>query len=339
MDSSDDGDLFLKQAKEIIKNKTAFCLAGGGVLGIGEVGALSRWIDHGGNLKNITHIAGASIGAVLAIAVAAGADIDWIKKLMDGLDLKKFRDGPNAIVKFWRLFKTYGWYAGDAITDFIGEMLTELVGDSEITMLELFNRNKIHLTLNYNSLNFKAAFFVDHITEPTTKVKNAGRMSSGYPVYFEAIFRKYLSDGEWKMDTIIDGGTVDNFPLHILREQGVPDSKIIGLKLCSTDQMKQYSHTHGMYDGNHYDYGEPENLVDMIERMIDMMRTLAMRIHVKSNDWILTAKINCADYSSTDFNITKEQLRDVYEAGENSIDQLILDTACCLRDGKYPVDL
>jgi len=337
MDSSDDEDTFLKQAKDIIKNKTAFCLAGGGVLGVGEVGAFSRWISHGGKLKNITHIAGASIGAILAIAVAAGADIEYIQRLMDGLDLKTFKDGPNALVKFYRLFKTYGWYAGDTITEFIGTMLQELVGDSEITMLELFNRTGVHLTLNYNSLNFKDAFYIDHNTEPNTKVKDAGRMSSGYPIFFEAIFRKYLSDGKWKRDTIIDGGTIDNYPLHILREQGVPDSKILGMKLCNTDQMKQYSHTHGMNDGKHYDFGEPENLVDMIERMIDMMRTLAMRIHVKSNDWILTAKINCADYSSTDFDITPEQLRTVYEAGENSIDQLILDTACCLREGKYPI--
>jgi predicted acylesterase/phospholipase RssA len=160
-------------------------------------------------------------------------------------------------------------------------------------------------------------------------------MSASYPLFFQAVFRDYInSAGKKSQNVIMDGGILDNYPLHVLREQGVPDRKMLGLKLCSTDGMKEYKVESGT--NAKYDFGKPDNVLDATIRLISLMRKTAMKLHVKSKDWMLTAKINVKDLSSMDFDITQQEMRDVYECGKISIDQLIVDTAEHLEAGTYP---
>lgn len=338
-----DDDPYISQARKLIVSKKGLCIGGGGVLGVGEIGALDRWIEQGGKLENITHIVGASVGSLLAIAIAAGADMPYLQKKLGNINFSQFKDGPNVITKLIRFCRQYGWYDGNAITEFIGQVLHDLVGNSEITMLELYKLTGKHLTVNYCSLNFEDSFYVDHLTEPNTKVKEAGRMGSGYPGFFKAYMRRYLHiDSEdsarnrYMNDVIIDGGTVDNYPLHVLREQGLSDDEIFGLKLCSTDDIKEYTYENGIYASDRkYDFGEPTDIEDYLTRLISLLRKAAAKQHVKSNDWILTVKINVKNMSSLDFDMSEQQKRDIYEAGVISIDKFIADTALLIKSGRY----
>jgi len=334
-ESSED-EVFLTQARQIIINKTGMCLAGGGVLGLGEVGALDRWVRHGGDLRKVTHIVGASVGSMLAAIIACGGDMDFIKKKMD-IDMRTFQDGPNIFMKMYKFFKKYGWYEGKKLTNWLGEIIGELTGDSEITMIEAYARTGVHLTLVYNSLNFVDAFYVDHLTEPNTKLKDAVRMSASYPFEFEAIFRRYLTqNGTMANDVIIDGGTIDNYPLHVLREQGLSDLQIIGFKLCNTDEIKEYAQEQDPISPK-YDFGEPSGLSEFVSRLVTLMRSMAMKVHVKSEDWMLTVKINVSNLKATDFNIDEEQKRTLYESGVTAVDQIIADTANLIKSHKYPL--
>lgn len=336
-------DPYLAQAKKLIAGKVGLCIGGGGVLGVGELGAINRWIEQGGALTNLTHIVGASVGSLLAIAIAAGADMEYLHHKLGHLNFSKFKDGPNAVTKLFRFCRQYGWYDGTAITDYIGQILHDLVGDSEITMLELFKRTGKHLTVVYCSLNFEDVFYIDHYTEPNTKVKEAGRMGSGYPGFFKAYMRRYLhidefdpNQNRYMDDVIIDGGTVDNYPLHVLREQGLSDDQIFGLRLCYSDDIKEYSQEHGAYAvDKKYDFGEPTGVEDYLTRLIALLRTAASKQYVKPNDWILTVKINVKNMSSLNFDMTDKQKGEVYDAGMAAMDKFISDTSAQIKSGGY----
>lgn len=336
-------DPYLVHAKKIVSEKVGLCIGGGGVLGIGVLGAIKRWIDQGGCLHKLTHIVGASVGSLIAITIAAGADIEYLQANLGNLDFKKFKDGPNVITKLVRFCRQYGWYDGTAITDFLGKILQDLVGNSEITMLELFKKTGKHLTVVYCSLNFEDVFYIDHYTEPNTKVKEAGRMSSGYPGFYKAYMRRYLHindadalQNQYMNDVIIDGGTVDNYPLHVLREQGLTDDQIFGLRLCSTDDIREYTQENGLYAGNKkYDFGEPNGIEEYLTRLISLLRTAASKQYVKPNDWILTVKINVKNMSSLDFDIKDNEKEEIYQAGINALDKFITDTALRIKTGEY----
>ena len=307
-----------------VTQKTGLCIGGGGILGIGEIGALQRWTELGGSLSQLTHVVGSSVGSIIAIAIAAGADMKYIHNKIGNLDYSRFKDGPNTLVKLFRFFKRYGWYEGKAIGDFIGSILQDLVGNSEITMLQLYEKTKKHLTITYTSLNFEDVFYIDHITEPDTKVKEAGHMSGCYPGFYEAYRRRYLhtpdddpTQSKYMDDIIIDGGTLDNYPLHVLREQGLKDDQIFGLKLYSSQEIEQETK---QQSNKRCDSGEPKNAEEYLTRLISLFRKSATKQYVRSSDWLLTVKIDIKDYSSIDFNITDNQKIDIYNAGVKAMD-------------------
>ena len=181
---------YKKLAIEIIAAKTAFAIEGGGALGVGEVGALSRWVELGGDLSKITHIVGASVGSIIATAIANGADIEFMKKTLFGLNLGQFEDNSYGLIRdLARLIKKYGWNKGHTITDWAGSLLCQLCGDSEVTMAEQYERTGVKLTTNGCSLRFKDTFYMNHETEPNTKQKDSIRMSSSIPIFYAAIFR------------------------------------------------------------------------------------------------------------------------------------------------------
>ena len=336
MESVSSDESYINEARKIITEKTGLCIAGGGVLGIAEVGALNRWIDHGGDLRKLTHVVGSSVGSIISTIITNGGDIEYIKQIIGDLDLKKFKDGPNVFSKLWNLFRKFGWYSGDYLKGQCETIVEELTGNGNITMLEAYEISGVHLTITYNSLNFEDVFYIDHITEPTTMMKDAMQMSCRYPLFFHAFFRPYTnSNGKKCKDVIIDGGTIDNFPLHVLREQGLSDRKIFGLKLCSSDDIKEYALESGT--NKKYDFGEPKKVMTYASRLLNLMRKTAMKEHVRAKDWMLTTKIFVGNMSSMDLDITKEEKYELFKNGETSIDQLVLDTAILLEKGEYPV--
>ena len=61
---------------------------GGGVKGIGLVGAIKAVEEFGYNFKNL---AGTSAGAIVASLLAVGYTTNEIKSIMDGLEYSKFK--------------------------------------------------------------------------------------------------------------------------------------------------------------------------------------------------------------------------------------------------------
>lgn len=324
-----------ERAKKIIIAKTALAIEGGGALGVGEVGALSRWVELGGDLKKITHVVGSSVGSIIASAIAVGADIEYMKKTLFGLDLQQFEDNsPGLIRDFARLIKKYGWNKGQAITDWAEGIMHELTGNADITMAEAHEMSGVVLTTTGCSLRFMDTFYMNYKTEPKTRLVDSIRMSSSIPLYYAAVFRETKTDCGEITDCIVDGGTMDNYPIHVLREQGVAPHKILGLKLCNTVEMAEYADEKR---GIRHDYGEVENLKQCLVKLVEMLRLTAMKLHVHKRDWMLTAKIDVNDMKSTDFDMTSEQLRMLYNNGRKAIDDLIDETAELLEAGEYPL--
>lgn len=302
-----------KTAEKIIRDKTAIVLQGGGSLGIGHVGTLSEWEKMGG-YQSITHVCGSSVGSILAAAIAAKASVPFMKETIFGLNMKQFADDDYGFFRdIYRLYKKWGWHAGDAIEEWAEKLMFQLTGNPKITMEQLYDLNKIHLTITYFSYRYRKTKYADHTTQPDLCVAEAIRMSSSIPIYYQAVWRKFLNKNQQDvLDAIADGGTMDNFPIGILHRQGIPDEKIMGFKLCSTEELNAD-------EEEDYDYGLPNNAKDAITVLIEAMREQAMRVHVHKNDWKLTVKIDCANLSATNFSMTDEQKNMLFSNGKRAM--------------------
>jgi predicted acylesterase/phospholipase RssA len=129
---------------------------------------------------------------------------------------------------------------------------------------------------------------------------------------------------------MVDGGVTDNFPMHVLREQGCNPVKILGFKLCSHDEP-HYN------NNNEYDHGVSANIKSYSLGLIDILRQQALKVHVHKEDWKLTCKIKVGKYSSTDFNISDDGKKFLFEAGKQAIDDHLLEIEQLLDKGEYPL--
>jgi len=107
-------------------------LEGGGVKGIGLVGAISVLEEHG---MTFARVAGASAGAIVGSLVAAGMCASDLQALMTSLDYTRFRDDTKldhlpVVGKGLSLWLDHGIYAGDHFHGWIRDQLSGLGVDT-----------------------------------------------------------------------------------------------------------------------------------------------------------------------------------------------------------------
>jgi len=107
-------------------------LEGGGVKGIGLVGAISVLEEHG---MTFARVAGASAGAIVGSLVAAGMCGSDLQALMTSLDYTRFRDDTKldhlpVVGKGLSLWLDHGIYAGDYFHGWIRDQLSGLGVDT-----------------------------------------------------------------------------------------------------------------------------------------------------------------------------------------------------------------
>lgn len=327
---------YAEQALNIISNKTALCFEGGGVLGCAHLGALRALNDIGG-LKNITHVVGTSVGSIIAAAVGCGAGIDYMEEKFFNLDLNSFKDGSGCLFNLCRLIKKgsdtqkgYGWYKGDQIENFAGQILKELTSNSDITFNEAYQKYGIRLTIVYFSANYNKTRYADYKTAPSLKIKKAIRMSSAIPVYYSAVWKNRIGKSK---EVFVDGGLTDNYALHVLKEQGCSLNSILGFKLCSIVEFNEYKEDIGEYV-EEIDNGPPSNIYNHVINIIGVIHNQALKYHVHKEDWMVTVKIDVGSYSSTNFGITQDQQMWLYNQGKIALQKHVEDVSQMLENNE-----
>jgi len=295
-------------ALKILTEKKAFVFCGGGVLGIAHVGALVRLYELGG-LRNIKFVTGSSVGSIIALSLACGASIEYIKSKMFSLNFNEFKDGDNYISMFFRFLFKYGLYKGDKLENSIQEIVNELTGNPKTTFSENYNKTKIELIIPYLSVVQQKMIYDDHISNPDLPIGKASKWSSTIPAFFKA--EKVYKNCKLQ-DAFVDAGTIDNYPLHLAREHEYQSREIIGFNF--------YSSSDSISNENNIN-----NIKDFSTTLINILREQALRYHVKSEDWKITCKIDIGKYKSTDFNLTEEDKLFLFNAGKQAMDNYLTE--------------
>lgn len=216
-------------------------LEGGGVKGIGLVGALAEL-----EKKKYTfqRVAGTSAGAIVGSLVAAGCPIDQIVTIMSTMDYKRFRDDTflsqfGTVGKGLSLLTVNGLYKGDYFRDWIKQLLADCnvktfadlrLSDEErgkipkekayklvVVTADLSKGELVYLPWDYHK------YGLDPDTQP---VADAVRASMSFPFFFRP--------ARLKQSTFVDGGMLSNFPISIFDDK--LDRPTIGIKLASKEE-------------------------------------------------------------------------------------------------------
>lgn len=295
---------------------------GGGIKGIGLVGALKIFEMHGYLWKNLS---GTSAGSIIAALVAVGYTAEEIKQLMLRLDYKKISDKNNfnipILSNISNLIFKKGIFKGDYIKNWIDDVLSYklmLPMKKKVTFRDLIIPEEKGILLNNNKYKRKYKLHIiatdiskgkmlilpEDIEEyginpDDLEVSLAIRMSISIPYFFQPVNLNDINTN--KNSLIVDGAISSNYPVWIFDVKGIPPWPTIGFKLGGDKEMREHKIT---------------NILNFTSSIIETMLESQDDIHIRDMDYLRTVKIDTLHIKSTDFNITNENIIALYNSGE-----------------------
>lgn len=213
-------------------------LAGGGVKGIGLVGAVVRLMESG---YRAYRVSGTSAGSIVGSIVAAAAKSNSIgpQELSDlvlSLDYGKFLD-PGPIERLpllgpaWAILRGDGVYRGEYVHQFVTQQLKDLgvetFGDLRLDDHQLPEERRYRLVCTATDVtrgqlvrlpwDYRGVYGLNPDDQP---VADAVRASMSIPFLFRPVT---LTSTAGLKSTLVDGGLLSNFPIDSLdRLDGKP---------------------------------------------------------------------------------------------------------------------
>jgi NTE family protein len=203
-------------------------LSGGGVKGIGLVGAVVALMDAGYSIKRVSGVsAGSLVGSILA-AASHGNQLttDEIRELALSLPYPKFRDsGPLGrvplVAEAVGLLSDTGMYRGDFAHQWVRSELKNLgittFGDLAIDDVQMPEERRYRLAVTVTDIttgqlvrlpwDYQRVYGLDPDEQV---VADAVRASMAIPFYFRPVT---LTSAAGLKSTLVDGGVLSNFPI------------------------------------------------------------------------------------------------------------------------------
>ena len=203
-------------------------LEGGGVKGLGLLGAVTRLMEAG---YEFPRVAGTSAGSIAAAFLAAGADATTLTDIMGRLDYSRVPDrrrpGIPIASETISVLASGGAHPGDYAYHFIRDELERLgVGtfadlryDDSQADANLAPRRRYRLVVTATDITHGRLLRLPWDYELFDRdpdrelVADAVRASISIPLYF--VPRKLRDQHTGEESTLVDGGVLSNFPVEI----------------------------------------------------------------------------------------------------------------------------
>jgi NTE family protein len=298
-------------------------LEGGGVKGIGLVGAYSSIADAG---YTIHRIAGTSAGAIAGALIAAGMPPDDLQAVMRAVDYGRFQDEGfidhlGLVGKGLSVLFEKGIYEGHYLTEWLDGVLTGLgkrtFGDlriddpgsslpperayrlvvmtSDVTRGEL-----VRLPWDYPKYGLDAD---DQL------VADAVRASMSIPFFYEPIrFKARHPDGKPVVSFMVDGGMLSNFPIEVFdRTDGkTPRWPTFGIKLSAKPRAPVLHRF------------EVKGAFGLARAMVGTMTNFHDQIHIDDPSVLArTMFVDTAHVRATDFDIDETTQDLLFKNGQH----------------------
>jgi NTE family protein len=292
--------------------QTTWCdivLEGGGVKGIGLVGAIEVLTKKG---YSVRRVAGTSAGAIVGSLVAAGMSTDKLTGTMRGLDYTKFRD-KSFLAQFGQVGQaasvalTKGIYKGDYLRTWLAGQLESLgvrtFADLKLTdpwakKLAPEQRYKLVVVVSDISQGRMLRLPWDYakygLDPDKQSVAEAVRGSMSIPFFYQPA---HLKDSY-----LVDGGLLSNFPIDLF--DTTADWPTFGIKLSAKPEPESVPNT-------------THNIVSYSKAILSTATSAHDQMHIDDPCTLRrTIFVDTGKITATNFGITPEQQQFLYQNGQ-----------------------
>lgn len=314
---------------------------GGGVKGIAYAGAI-KVLEEKGVMPDIVRVGGASAGAITAVLLSLGATWKDVQDIVGGTNFRNFMDDSwGAIRDTTRLLNDYGWFKGDAFSDWMKKLIYSFSGNTDLTFNDLAilaekdkdrkvnNKfRQLYMVGTNLSLQLPEIYSAEPRHTPDTPIWKAVRISMSIPLFFAAM--KNQND-----NVLVDGGVTWNYPLDIfddisyITDKGntnsftvlkdlypttydkyhVYNKETLGARVDTKDEIKSEKQ---------HDRLPPtaiESIVDYVKVLTGFMNDMANKSHLHANDWDRTMFIDALGVKTTDFSLSRDTVEALVNSG------------------------
>jgi len=283
---------------------------GGGVKGIGLVGAVKKVEEEGYRFENV---AGTSAGAIVAALIAAGYTASELRGVLESLDYRRFQDKSRmdripVVGPVLSLALNKGLYGGKFVEGWVRELL-------EAKGVRTFGDLVMETYAGDPRYRYKLRVIASDVTRGTIlvlpqeaaqygadpdrlSVARAVRMSAGIPFFFEPL---WFQDGNGGRNYIVDGGVLSNYPVWLFDEEGdEPAWPTFGFKLVEPGE------------------GNPRNIRGPLSLLTALFSTM-MEAHdsryIADHNFARTIPIPTLGVRTTEFDLSREKSDRLFGSG------------------------
>jgi NTE family protein len=267
------------------KLKWALVLSGGGAKGLAHIGLLKTLLERGYPEPSL--VVGTSMGAIVGGLYASGMSIDEIVRFaLEEFDITQYLDsfvfkvnGP--VGKFLQAGQLLGTLAGKPGMD---------SGNQVLSLIEKLTGNKsfeeARIPFRCNAVDLISG---EEVVFRSGNLARAIRASMSFPVFFDP-----LIEGNMRL---VDGGLIDNMPIHIAGEEGFKHILAVEVGAFKANPIHDFSTA-------------PKILYRSLEVTLNAPRRYIGQPHP-------ALIINAANGATTPFSFDKK--RELIELGEQTV--------------------
>lgn len=297
---------------------------GGGCRGAAHVGAYEAAIACG---INFSEVAGTSAGSIVAALVGAGASPEYLRETVAYLKFSSLLSDPKGeIATPWyahfagpmlrgskrtlgKIFQHGSAYSSARIQEWIDDRLAELL--PHVPRPVKFKDLILPTWVVATDLSGRRAKIWSTRHTPEENVAFAVRCSCSIPLFFEPV--------EAGNDLYVDGGMLSNLPAFVFADDRKDalalGGRVLGFRL----------------DGDAEDHPK-WNIGVLITRLIDTAISGATSIQRSILENVSTVSIPTGNVSSTDFEISKENVEFLLKSGCDAVREFIREEHSNLDD-------
>jgi NTE family protein len=291
---------------------------GGGVKGIGLVGAVAFAEEKGYHWANL---AGTSAGAIVASLLAAGYTGAELKNLMSNIDYAKFKDKKGLSIPVAGPLSNLIFEKGIYDGQYFEKLLRDLLRKKNVrTFRDLISdefkddeRYRFKLRVIASDIsNGRLLILPQDIAQYGMKpedleVAAAVRMSMSIPFFFKPVgLQNKLSK---KTNYIVDGAVLSNFPVWLFDSQNViPPWPTLGFQLVESEK------------GGPHEITGP---ISLLTALFSTMMEARDARHIQDEHFIRTIRIPTLGVKTMEFGITPERTEALYQSGRKAAEQFL----------------
>jgi NTE family protein len=283
---------------------------GGGVKGIGLVGAVCCMEEYGYSWEKL---AGTSAGAIVASLLSVGYSGKELKEIMMDFNYLLFLDQTKLqaiplLGKPISLIRDKGIYRGEFIERWLRGLYK---AKGKVKFKDIAEMGKSKLTVIAADITRREMLILPYDLEKygidpwEFDIARAVRMSIGIPLYFNPIKLNYKGGSSY----IVDGGLISNYPIWIFDVKDKPRWPTFGFKLCEDKKTKKLP-------GNN----------DIISYLSDVIGTVVDKneeVYITDKDNVRSINIKTFGIKATQFSISKNQCKCLYNEGYRAAQKFI----------------